>query len=107
MTTKKQIREKARRERNRKARAAIVEEKVLREVGVQSMYRVRLTKVRYADNPDTFIDFRVFQRGYDAEGEEVYHPTRRGVQMTHADFTKLVEGAFFEGLDELIKRDPR
>lgn len=107
MTTRKQKREKSRRERNKKAREAIIEQEVLREVAVQSMYLVRLTKVRYKDNPDTFIDFRVFQRGYDDDGEEVYHPTRRGIQMKERDFTKLVEGAFFQGLDKLIERDPR
>jgi len=105
--TKKQDKAKARRERNRKAREAIVEQKVLKEVHVQSMYLVRLTRVRYENNPHTFIDFRVFQRGYDDEGEDVYHPTQRGIQMMESDFTKLVEGAFFDGLDKLIERDPR
>lgn len=44
MTTRKQEGEKLRRERNKKVRAAIFEEKVLREIAVQGMYRVRQSR---------------------------------------------------------------
>lgn len=52
---------------------------------------VRLSRVKYEGNDLTFVDLRVFQRGYDDQGEEIYHPTKRGVHIEERDFLKLVE----------------
>jgi len=107
--TKKQEKENQRKERNKRVREAIVEQKTLKEIGLSGMYLARLTRVRYERNPEAFIDFRIYQRGYDKDDseKEVYHPTKRGIQMTERNFFKLVEGTFFEGLDKLIEKDPR
>lgn len=61
------------------------------EVHTKSMEAVRLSRVKYEGNDLVFVDVRVFSRGYDAEGEEVYFPTRRGIQMKESDFLKLVQ----------------
>jgi hypothetical protein len=52
---------------------------------------VRLSRVKYEGNDLVFVDVRVFSRGYDAEDEEVYFPTRRGIQMKASDFLKLAQ----------------
>ena len=51
---------------------------------------VRLSRVKYEKNPYTFIDIRIFQRGYDQDGEEVYHPTKKGVQVLESRFQRLI-----------------
>ncbi len=97
-----------RRERNKEAKRHIVSEEMLREVVYQGMYRIRLSRVVYDDNLDSFIDLRVFQRGgYDDNDEEMFHPTRRGFQIAEKEWVKLVEGHFFENLEAQIQRDPR
>ena len=107
MPKQKKAREEARKRRNKDAKSHIKSQVVLREVPYKGMYRIRLSRVNYDDNDAPFIDLRVFQRGYDADGEDVYHPTQRGFQIAERDWMKLVEGHFFTALDEAIKRDPR
>ena len=42
-------------------------------------------------NPYTFIDLRLFQRGWDDPGDrEVYHPTKKGVQVKEEQFQRLL-----------------
>ena len=45
-------------------------QETLAETGRRSYEMVRLSRIRYADNPLTFIDLRLFQRGWDEEGEK-------------------------------------
>jgi len=107
MPKRKKIVEEARKARNKETKRHIVSEKSLREVVYKGMYRIRLSRVTYDDNPEPFIDLRVFQRGYDDDGEEEFHPTRRGFQISEKEWMKLVEGHFFSAIDDQIKKDPR
>jgi hypothetical protein len=54
------------------------------------MELVRLRRLSYEGNDHTFIDLRGFSRGYDNDGNDIYHPTRRGVQMKESDFLRLL-----------------
>jgi hypothetical protein len=88
-------------------RSKIQKQEVLREIQLKSFLVVRLTRIKYKGIAKPFIDIRVFSRGWDAEGEEKYYPTRRGIHMWESEFTKLVESQFFGNLDEQIRKDPR
>jgi len=69
----------------------IESQEVLAETGRRSYEMLRLTRVRYSGNPYTFIDLRLFQRGWDADGDmEVYHPTKKGVQLKEDHFQRLI-----------------
>ncbi|MEW5924998.1 MAG: TIGR02391 family protein [Candidatus Zixiibacteriota bacterium] len=50
---------------------------------------IRLSRIKYKDNPDTFIDLRLFQIEED-EGEINLHPTKKGVQFKEKDFQNLL-----------------
>lgn len=66
-------------------------QEILAETGLRSYEMLRLSRVRYANNPRTFIDLRVFNRGYDELGEEeIYHPTKKGVQLDEEQLQRLV-----------------
>ena len=52
---------------------------------------LRLARVKYSGNPHTFIDLRLFQRGYTEDsGEEIYYPTKKGVQIKEDKFQRLI-----------------
>ncbi len=69
----------------------IENQQVLAETGRRSYEMLRLTRVKYFENPYTFIDLRLFQRGWDSESDkEVYHPTKKGVQLKEEQFQRLV-----------------
>ncbi len=68
----------------------IVHQEVIAETGRRSYEIIRLSRVKYLDNPYTFIDLRLFQKGFDDEGEEVYHPTKKGVQLKDDEFQRLI-----------------
>jgi len=74
----------------KKVRPPIESQVTLAEIGQRSYEMLRLTRMKYADNPYTFIDLRVFQRGYDDNCDEIYHPTRRGVHVKEGDFQRLI-----------------
>jgi hypothetical protein len=73
---------------------AIEKQEVVEQVHTKSIELVRLSRVKYEGNDLTFVDLRVFQRGFDDQGEEIYHPTRRGLHIQERDFLKLVEAYF-------------
>src|SRR2546427_8796278 len=56
-------------------------QEVIGEAAPGDYQMVRLSRVKYRKNPYTFIDIRVFQRAYDEDGEDVYHPTKKGVHL--------------------------
>lgn len=56
---------------------------------------LRLTRIRYKNNPDDFLDIRYFQKGYDVEGDnEKYYPTQKGLQIKEANFRALINDLF-------------
>jgi uncharacterized protein (TIGR02391 family) len=70
---------------------AIEREEILAETGRRSYEMVRLARVRYIDNPYTFVDLRIFQRGLDPDSDEdVYYPTRKGVQLKEEQLQRLI-----------------
>lgn len=68
----------------------IEKQEVLAETSRRSYELLRLSRVKYADNPRTFIDLRLFRRGYDEQGKEVYYPTKKGVQLNEEQLQRLV-----------------
>ncbi|MDR2902871.1 MAG: hypothetical protein LBU87_07215, partial [Lactobacillales bacterium] len=48
------------------------------------------TEIKYKSNPELFLDIRQFQRGYNEEGEEVYHPTKIGFRLSKNTFISSV-----------------
>lgn len=66
-------------------------QEILAETERRSYELLRLTRVKYSDNPYTFIDLRFFQRGWDDDSDnEVYHPTKKGVQIKEEQFQRLI-----------------
>lgn len=66
-------------------------QEVLAETGRRGYELLRLSRVKYKGNPYTFIDVRLFQRGWSKDSEdEVYHPTRKGVQLKEDHFQRLI-----------------
>jgi len=64
---------------------------VLSETYRRNYEKIILTKLKYKDNPYSFIDIRIFQRGDGDENEnEIFHPTKKGVQFKESDFQKLI-----------------
>jgi uncharacterized protein (TIGR02391 family) len=75
----------------KRAKPKIQRQEVLAETGRRSYEILRLSRVKYAENPYTFIDLRLFQRGWDETGsDEVYHPTKKGVQLKEDQFQRLI-----------------
>jgi hypothetical protein len=85
-------------------RLKIEMEQLIKEVHTKSYEVVRLRRVKYAGNDYSFIDIRFFQRGSDDNGDDVYFPSRKGVQIREDLFFKLVDEHFMEMLDRQIKQ---
>lgn len=80
-----------RKKRRSFSRPKIERQEILAETGRRSYELLRLSRIKYAENPYTFIDLRLFQRGWsDWDDEEVYHPTKKGVQVKEEHFQRLV-----------------
>lgn len=79
-----------RRKKIRRPKPNIERQEVLAETDRRSYEVLRLSRVRYSDNPYTFIDLRLFQRGYGTDDKEVLHPTKKGVQLKEEQFQRLV-----------------
>ena len=107
MTKRKQIKQALRKWRKKDALKHIISTKLLGEVKWSGISVIRLSRVRYDNNHESFIDCRMFQRGYDEHGKESYYPTQKGVHLSEISFMALIGGFFFEGLEDLIKGDPR
>lgn len=71
-------------------------QEIIGEAKSGSYQPIRFTRIKYKNNPDTFIDIRKFQRQEiyaDDENEEdkvVYHPTKYGFQFAEKEFKKVV-----------------
>ncbi|MFO8012698.1 MAG: TIGR02391 family protein [Phycisphaerae bacterium] len=68
----------------------IERQEVIAETGRRSYEMLRLTRVKYEKNPYTFVDVRLFQRGYNDSGDESYYPTKKGVQLKEKQFQRLI-----------------
>jgi len=64
---------------------------IIGEAKAGSYHPIRFTRVKYKGSSATYIDIRMYQRGYDDEGEDVYYPTKKGFHFPEAEFKKVVE----------------
>jgi len=81
------------RKKTPKKKPKIESQELLAETGRRSYEMIRLSRVKYEENPYTFIDLRIFQCGYEFNDEkevEVYHPTKKGVQLKEDQFQRLI-----------------
>ncbi len=73
-----------------KEKVEIESSEVLSETYRRNYEKIRITKVKYKDNPYYFIDIRLYQRGdVDEDGNDIMHPTKKGVQFKESDFQRL------------------
>jgi len=81
------------RKKTPKKQPKIESQELLAETGRRGYEMIRLSRVKYEENPYTFIDLRIFQCGYEFADEkefEVYHPTKKGVQLKEDQFQRLI-----------------
>jgi len=64
---------------------------IIGEAKAGSYQPIRFTRVKYKGSEATYIDIRMYQRGYDDEGNDVYYPTKKGFHFPEAEFGKVVE----------------
>ena len=89
--------------KSRVTRHEVEKQEVIKEVprrGTSCYETVRLSRIKYFDNDDSLIDLRIYQRGYDDDNDEVFSPTKKGVQIKEELFFKLVEDYFVKGLEK-------
>ncbi len=51
---------------------------------------IRFSRIKYKASPDTHIDIRQYQRGYDDEGEEAFYPTKTGFRFLEREFRRVI-----------------
>lgn len=78
-------------------------QELISEVQPKSYEAVRLSRVKYRGNHYDFIDIRLYRRGYDEDGEEVFYPTKQGVQIKEELFRRLVEEHFLNLVEQQMK----
>jgi len=66
-------------------------QEIIGEAKAGSYQPIRFTRVKYKASDATYIDIRMFQRGYDDEGDNVYYPTKKGFHFPENEFEKVVE----------------
>jgi hypothetical protein len=69
----------------------IERQEIIGEAKAGSFHPIRFTRVKYKRGNASYIDIRMYQRGYDDEGEDVYYPTKKGFQFSETEFKKVVE----------------
>lgn len=70
-------------------KSKIESQEVLAEAPRRNYEIIRLSRIKYKENPYTFIDLRLFQIEQDDNGD-ILHPTKRGIQFKESDFQKLI-----------------
>jgi len=71
--------------------AKIEYQEVVGEANPGGYQPIRFTRVKYKAIPDTHIDIRQFQRGYEAEGEDQFYPTKKGFRFPEREFRRVVK----------------
>jgi hypothetical protein len=70
--------------------AKIEYQEVIGEANPGGYRPIRFSRVKYKASPDTHIDIRQYQRGYDDEGEEAFYPTKTGFRFLEREFRRVV-----------------
>lgn len=88
-------------------RLKIEKQDLIKEVNLgldgNSYRAIRLSRVKYYGNEYNFIDIRFYQRGYDDDGNEVFFPTTKGVQMKEDIFNQLFNEYFTNTVTKFLK----
>lgn len=71
--------------------AKIEYQEIIGEANRGDYQPVRFTRVKYKASPESHIDIRKFQRGYDKEGDEEFFPTKTGFRFLEREFRKVVK----------------
>ena len=71
-----------------KIKSKIESQEVLAEAPRRNYEVIRITKVKYKENPYSFIDIRLFQMNPDEEN--VLYPTKKGIQFREDHFQNLI-----------------
>lgn len=83
---------------------SIERQDTVREVRTTSTEMVRLSRVKYEGNDYHFVDIRRFWRGWGEAGEEVFHPSAKGIQIKESDFIRLIE-TYLDQAGKSLARD--
>jgi hypothetical protein len=86
-------------------RLSIERQEVIQEVWHGSSETIRLSRVKYEGNDYTFVDIRRFWRGFDDDGNEVFYPSTKGLQLKEGDFLKLIESYLVRAQEPLARTD--
>jgi uncharacterized protein (TIGR02391 family) len=70
--------------------AKIEYQEVIGEANPGGYRPIRFSRVKYKASPDTHIDIRQYQRGYDDEGEETFYPAKTGFRFLEREFGRVV-----------------
>ncbi len=70
--------------------AKIEYQHVIAEANAGGYRPVRFSRVKYKASPETHIDIRQYQRGYDDEGDETFYPTKVGFRFLEREFRSVV-----------------
>jgi uncharacterized protein (TIGR02391 family) len=70
--------------------AKIEYQEIIGEANPGGYRPIRFSRVKYKASPDTHIDIRQYQRGYDDEGEEAFYPTKTGFRFIEREFRRVV-----------------
>lgn len=76
---------------NSEIEAKIEYEEIIGEVKPGGFQPVRFSRVKYKASPETHIDIRRYQRGYDKEGDEEWFPTKTGFRFLEREFRRVVQ----------------
>lgn len=71
--------------------AKIEFQKIIGEANPGSYQPIRFSRVKYKTSPETHIDIRQFQRGYDDDGEDVFFPTKKGFRFLEREFNRVIK----------------
>ncbi|OHA80709.1 MAG: TIGR02391 family protein [Candidatus Yonathbacteria bacterium RIFCSPLOWO2_01_FULL_43_20] len=71
--------------------AKIEYQEVIGEANPGGYQPIRFTRVKYKASPETHIDIRQFQRGYDDKGEEEFYPTKKGFRFLEHEFNRVIK----------------
>lgn len=70
--------------------AKIEYQEVIAEIHPGGYQPIRFTRIKYKASPETHIDIRQFQRGYDDKGEEEFYPTKKGFRFLEGEFKNVI-----------------
>jgi len=70
--------------------AKIEYQQIVGEINPGGYKPIRFTRVKYKASPETHVDIRQFQRGYDEDGEESFYPTKTGFRFLEHKFRRII-----------------